>query len=51
MRDAPLLGYSYVADVDEEKGKVRVLNPVGGRLPARAVVWGRWPEGLEDLVR
>ncbi|KAI9665582.1 MAG: Cleavage polyadenylation factor subunit clp1 [Alyxoria varia] len=51
IRDAPLLGYLYIADVDEEKGKVKILSPVGGRLPARAIVWGRWPEGLEDLVR
>lgn len=50
IRDASVMGYLYVADVDETKKKIRVLSPVGGRLPARAVVWGVWPEGFGDLV-
>lgn len=50
IRDAPVLGYLYVADVDMEKRRVRLLSPVGGRLPERAIVWGRWPEGMGDLM-
>lgn len=50
IRDASVMGYLYVADVDEAKRKLRILAPVGGRLPARALVWGSWPEGVGDLV-
>lgn len=44
IRDSSVLGFLYVADVDEKKGKVRVLSPVGGKIPQRAMIWGRrWP--------
>lgn len=51
VRDASVMGFLYVAEVDAEKGKVRVLAPVGGRVPPRAVVWGRkWPGEVVGLV-
>jgi len=50
IRDASVMGYLYVADVDNSKRKIRILSPVGGRLPTRALVWGVWPEGVGDLV-
>ncbi|KAI9795657.1 MAG: Cleavage polyadenylation factor subunit clp1 [Piccolia ochrophora] len=50
IRDAPVLGFVYVADVDEAKRKVRVLAPVAGRLPVKALVWGMWPEVVVNLV-
>lgn len=51
VRDASIMGFVYVADVDVEKGKIRVLAPVGGRMPSRALVWGRkWPGELVGLV-
>ncbi|KAJ5246290.1 hypothetical protein N7468_001273 [Penicillium chermesinum] len=51
IRDASIMGFLYVADVDVEKGKVRVLAPVGGRMPSRAVVWAkRWPGEVVGLV-
>lgn len=51
VRDASIMGFVYVADVDAEKGKMRVLAPVGGRMPSRALVWGRkWPGELVGLV-
>ena len=50
IRDASVMGFVYVADVDEKRKKMRVLAPVTGRIPSRAVVWGRWPEGVGDLV-
>lgn len=51
VRDASIMGFLYVADVDGEKGKVRVLAPMGGRVPGRAVVWGRrWPAEVVGLV-
>ncbi|PYH91779.1 hypothetical protein BO71DRAFT_384906 [Aspergillus ellipticus CBS 707.79] len=51
VRDASIMGLLYVADVDNEKGKIRVLAPVGGRVPGRAVVWGKnWPGEVVGLV-
>ncbi|PGH01782.1 protein Clp1 [Helicocarpus griseus UAMH5409] len=51
IRDASVMGFVYVADVDEKKAKIRVLAPIGGRVPGRAMVWGRrWPGELVGLV-
>jgi polyribonucleotide 5'-hydroxyl-kinase len=50
IRDASVMGYVYVAEVDEGKRKIRLLSPVGGRVPSRAMVWGSWPEEVVDLV-
>jgi polyribonucleotide 5'-hydroxyl-kinase len=51
VRDASIMGFLYVADVDAEKGKIRVLAPVGGRLPPRAMIWARrWPTEVVGLV-
>lgn len=51
IRDASIMGFLYVADVDVEKGKIRVLAPVGGRMPSRAVIWAkRWPGEVVGLV-
>lgn len=51
VRDASIMGFLYVADVDVEKGKIRVLAPMGGRVPPRAAVWGRrWPGEVVGLV-
>jgi polyribonucleotide 5'-hydroxyl-kinase len=51
IRDASIMGFLYVVDVDDKKGKIRVLAPVGGRVPARAIMWGRkWPGEVIGLV-
>ncbi|KAJ5782917.1 Pre-mRNA cleavage complex II Clp1 [Penicillium paradoxum] len=51
VRDASIMGFLYVADVDADKGKIRVLAPVGGRMPSRAIIWAkRWPGELVGLV-
>ena len=50
IRDASVMGFLYVADVDEKKAKLKVLVPVGGRLPNKAIIWGSWPEGVSDLM-
>ncbi|KAJ6147912.1 Pre-mRNA cleavage complex II Clp1 [Penicillium chrysogenum] len=51
VRDASIMGFLYVADVDADKGKIRVLAPVGGRMPPRAIIWAkRWPGELVGLV-
>lgn len=51
VRDSSIMGFLYVADVDADKGKIRVLAPVGGRMPARAIIWQkRWPGEIVGLV-
>ena len=50
LRDASVMGFVYVADVDEKKRKLRILAPVSGRLPARPMILGSWPEPALSLV-
>ncbi len=50
IRDASVMGFIYIADVDEKKSKLKVLAPLGGRLPNKAIIWGSWPEGVSDLM-
>ena len=39
IRDASVMGFIYVAEVDEKRKKVKVLAPLSGRLPSRAMIW------------
>ncbi|PHH77190.1 hypothetical protein CDD82_3637 [Ophiocordyceps australis] len=57
LRDAPttvrlatVMGFVYVADVDEERRKARILAPVAGRLGDRPLIWGSWPEPFINLL-
>jgi polyribonucleotide 5'-hydroxyl-kinase len=50
IRDASVIGFIYVAEVDEKRKKMKVLAPLNGRLPNNAMIWGAWPEGVADLV-
>ncbi|KAF2423683.1 mRNA cleavage and polyadenylation factor IA/II complex [Tothia fuscella] len=50
IRDASVMGYVYVAGVEEGSRKIRLLSPVGGKVPAKAIIWGSWPEEVVDLV-
>jgi polyribonucleotide 5'-hydroxyl-kinase len=50
IKESSIMGYVYVADVDDEKRKLKLLSPMGGRVPAKAMIWGLWPEDVIDLV-
>ena len=50
IRDSCVMGFVYVAEVDETRKKVRFLAPHPSRWGDRALVWGSWPEGVGDLV-
>ena len=50
IRDSSVIGFVFVAEVDESKKKLRVLAPLSGRLPRKAMIWGLWPESAGDLV-
>ncbi|EFX06160.1 mRNA cleavage factor complex 2 protein [Grosmannia clavigera kw1407] len=50
VQHAAVLGFVYVADVEADRRKMRILAPVSGRLGDRPLVLGRWPEPYINLV-
>jgi polyribonucleotide 5'-hydroxyl-kinase len=50
VRDSNVLGYVYIAEVDEKKKRVRVLAPLAGKLGDRPLVWGSFPEAAVSLI-
>ncbi|KAL7800258.1 Pre-mRNA cleavage complex II protein Clp1 domain-containing protein [Trichoderma ceciliae] len=50
VRAANVMGFVYVADVDEDRRKIKILAPVSGRLGDRPLVWGKWPEPYINLL-
>lgn len=50
IRDASVMGFVYVADVDTTKKKVKFLTPSMGKIGDRPLVLGSWPEGLLSLL-
>ena len=50
IRDSSVVGFLYVVDLDEARGKITLLAPVAGRIPSRAIVWGHWPEEVIGMV-
>ncbi|PFH63175.1 hypothetical protein XA68_17284 [Ophiocordyceps unilateralis] len=50
VRVASVMGFVYVSDVDEERRKMKMLAPVGGRLGDRPLIWGKWPEPYINLL-
>ncbi|KAI8964445.1 Clp1-domain-containing protein [Daldinia sp. FL1419] len=50
IRDSNVMGYVYVAEVDEKRRKLKVLAPVSARLGDRPLLWGSWPEPMVSLL-
>jgi polyribonucleotide 5'-hydroxyl-kinase len=50
IRDASVMGFVYVAEVDEKKQRVKILAPLSGKLGDRPLVWGSWPEPAVSLI-
>jgi polyribonucleotide 5'-hydroxyl-kinase len=50
IRDASVMGFIYVAEVDEKKRRLRILAPLPGKLGDRPLVWGSWPEPAMSLI-
>lgn len=50
IQHATVMGFVYVADVDTDRRKLKILAPVSGRLGDRPVIWGRWPEPYINLL-
>lgn len=51
IRDSSVMGFLYVTDTDEARGRISLLSPVAGRVPNRAVVWAGWPEPVLGMDR
>ncbi|KAI1470326.1 Clp1-domain-containing protein [Daldinia caldariorum] len=50
IRDSNVMGYVYVAEVDEKRRKLKILAPVNARLGDRPLLWGSWPEPMVSLL-
>ncbi|OTB06490.1 hypothetical protein M426DRAFT_111533 [Hypoxylon sp. CI-4A] len=50
IREANVMGYVYVADVDEKRKKLKILAPVSARLGDRPLILGSWPEPMVSLL-
>ena len=50
IRDSSVVGFVHVEEVDEKKRKMRLLAPLSGRLPRKAMIFGTWPEATGNLV-
>ncbi|KAK4166678.1 mRNA cleavage and polyadenylation factor CLP1 [Cladorrhinum sp. PSN259] len=50
IQQAPVIGWVAIANVDEDKRRLRILSPVSGRLGNQPMVWGRWPEPYINLL-
>jgi polyribonucleotide 5'-hydroxyl-kinase len=40
VAEASVLGFLYVVEVDVERARLKVLSPMGGRVPRNAILWG-----------
>ncbi|KAI0132994.1 Pre-mRNA cleavage complex II protein Clp1-domain-containing protein [Xylariales sp. AK1849] len=50
IRDANVMGFVYITEVDEKKKRLKVLAPVNARLGDRPLLWGSWPEPMVSLL-
>lgn len=50
IRHQPIRGFVYVAEVDTDRKRLKILSPVSGRLGDQPLVWGRWPEPYINLL-
>jgi len=50
LRDSSCMGFLYVTDIDESRGKISLLSPVAGRVPSRALVWGEGMDGVMGVI-
>ncbi|KAK6338082.1 Cleavage polyadenylation factor subunit clp1 [Orbilia brochopaga] len=44
--ESAVMGFVYVQEVDDKTKRMKVLSPVPGRVPPKALLAGKWPEGM-----
>ncbi|CZS89296.1 probable Protein clp1 [Rhynchosporium agropyri] len=50
VRDASVMGFVFVSEVDEKRKRIRVLAPMNTKIVDRPMIWGSWPEPSLSLV-
>ena len=50
IRDASVMGFVYVAEVDEKKRHLKFLAPLNTTFSNKPLVWGSWPERVMGLI-
>jgi polyribonucleotide 5'-hydroxyl-kinase len=50
IRDATVMGFVYIAEVDEKRRRMKILAPLNTRFTDRPMVWGSWPEATMSLI-
>lgn len=50
VRDASVMGFVFVTEVDEKKRRMKVLAPMNTRISDRPMIWGSWPEATTSLI-
>lgn len=50
IRDACVMGWVYVSEVDEKKKKLKLLAPLNTKVVDKPMVWGSWPEAAVSLI-
>jgi len=50
IRDSPVMGFVYVAKVDETKKRFQILAPLNTTFTNKPMVWGSWPEATLSLI-
>jgi len=50
IRLAPVIGFIAIAEVDEDRRRLKFLSPVSGRLGNKPLVWASWPEPYINLL-
>ncbi|RKF76134.1 mRNA cleavage and polyadenylation factor clp1 [Golovinomyces cichoracearum] len=50
LRDASVMGFVYVSEVNEKRRKLKVLAPMNSKITERPLIWGSWPEPTMSLI-
>jgi polyribonucleotide 5'-hydroxyl-kinase len=50
VRDACVMGFVYVSEMDEKKRRFKVLAPMNTRITDRPMIWGIWPEASMSVI-
>ncbi|KAI1002617.1 mRNA cleavage and polyadenylation factor [Podosphaera aphanis] len=50
IRDASIMGFVYVSEVDEKKRKLKVLAPMNTKFTDKPLIWGCWPESSMSII-
>ena len=50
VRDASVMGFVFVTEVDEKRSRIKVLAPMNTKIVDRPLIWGSWPEASLSLI-